>query len=288
MRVCVPLIAFALLACGCGKPAEPTAPAPVTPPADTAVQPAPERAAQDGIRLPESLAAQPLGEKEEHVIFLNVNEHGKVNLMPDDQWKDAQGHMISTLDNSVQVENFLKRRAKEDRAAAGPRNKDKLRSLIVLRVHKDTPYEKTYAIMKAASKAGYERFQMRARRSPAGGAGQIALSFPKPDDGAIPDPLAEIPVRYTATVRSADNGTVEKITLREEGAPNLGTDLGPSTAALNDKLKAITAEHKGMAPKLTIEIDGKLLHAYVVQLLDAGIMGGFADVTPVHIDPAVR
>jgi biopolymer transport protein ExbD len=114
------------------------------------------------IKLPEAYAAKALSQTDEYVIYLNVNEQGKVLLAPSDQYKDSEGTVISTLDNPDQVRNFLKRRAKEDRDAAGPANKDKpLRSVIILRVHEKCPFEKTYGIMKACRQAEYLRVQLR-------------------------------------------------------------------------------------------------------------------------------
>ena len=43
-----------------------------------------------------------------------------VILTPSDQYKDSEGNVVSTLDNPAQLTTFLKRRAKEDRTAAGP------------------------------------------------------------------------------------------------------------------------------------------------------------------------
>jgi biopolymer transport protein ExbD len=115
------------------------------------------------IKLPSALAAKALPATEDYAIYLNVNEQGKVILAPSDQYKGAEGDTVTTLDNPAQVEVFLKRRAKEDRDAAGPANKDKpLRSIIILRVHKDCPFEKTYAIMKACRRSDYLRVQLRA------------------------------------------------------------------------------------------------------------------------------
>jgi biopolymer transport protein ExbD len=114
------------------------------------------------IKLPRAVAAKALGQGEDYLIFLNVTDQGKVRLAPTDQTTDADGNVISTLDNPAQVENFLKNRAKEDRAAAGPANKDKpLRSIVILRVHEDCPFDKTYAIMKACRRAEYLRVQLR-------------------------------------------------------------------------------------------------------------------------------
>jgi biopolymer transport protein ExbD len=116
------------------------------------------------IKLPEALAAKALDKSEEYAIYLNVNEQGKVILAPSDQYKDSEGNVISTLENPAQVEVFLKRRAREDRDGAGPANRDKpLRSVIILRVHKDCAFEKTYGIMKACRRAEYARVQLRAQ-----------------------------------------------------------------------------------------------------------------------------
>lgn len=118
------------------------------------------------IKLPAAIAAKAISEREEYAIFLNVNDQGKVILASTDQYKDSEGKVTDTLDNAEQVRLFLTRRAKEDIAAAGPANKDKPpRSVIILRVHKECSFEKTYAIMKACRQAGYLKVQLRAIRS---------------------------------------------------------------------------------------------------------------------------
>lgn len=116
------------------------------------------------IKLPEAVVAKALGQSEDYAIFLNVNEQGKVILAPSDQYKDPEGNVVTTLDNQAQVLNFLRKRAKEDRAAMGPANADKpLRSIIILRVHKECAWEKTYGVMKACRQAEYLRVQLRAQ-----------------------------------------------------------------------------------------------------------------------------
>jgi biopolymer transport protein ExbD len=115
------------------------------------------------IKLPKALAAKALDKSEDYAIYLNVNEKGQVILAPVDQYTDSAGNVTTTLDNPDQVKSFLKRRAKEDRAAAGPANADKpLRSVIIMRVHERCSFEKTYAIMKACRQADYLRVQLRA------------------------------------------------------------------------------------------------------------------------------
>ena len=117
------------------------------------------------IKLPKAIAAKALEQSVEYAIYLNVNEKGQVILPPTEEIKDSTGQVISTLDNSEQVRVWLTRRAKEDLAAAGPANKDKgPRSVIILRVHRDCAFEKTYAIMRACRSAGYLKVQLRAIR----------------------------------------------------------------------------------------------------------------------------
>jgi biopolymer transport protein ExbD len=116
------------------------------------------------IKLPKAIAAKAITQAESYTIFLNVNTEGKVILSPGDQYKDSEGRTTETLDNAAQVESFLKRRANEDRYAVGAAaNKDQpLRSVIILRVHKECRFEKVYPIMKACRLAGYLRVQLRA------------------------------------------------------------------------------------------------------------------------------
>jgi biopolymer transport protein ExbD len=116
------------------------------------------------IQLPQAITAKMLEKGEDYAIYLNVNKQGYVVLAPSDQYKDSEGNVISTLENEAQVLSFLKFRAREDRQA-DPANKDKaLRSVIILRVDKDCPFEKTYGIMKACRQAEYLRVQLRVER----------------------------------------------------------------------------------------------------------------------------
>jgi biopolymer transport protein ExbD len=108
------------------------------------------------IKLPEAIAAKAL-EKGGDIFFLNVNEQGKVLLTPD-QREGSQ----TTLDNAEQVKNYMLREAGREKAKTG---QEKPQVVIVLRVDRATPFEKTYAIMKACRQAGYEKVQLRVLRS---------------------------------------------------------------------------------------------------------------------------
>lgn len=121
------------------------------------------------IKLPKALAAKTIEKTDDYVIYLNVNEQGKVLLPPTEQYRDSTGKETTVLDTPVNVEIYLKRKAKEEEARAGPGNKDKTaRSVIILRVHERCPFEKTYGIMKACRAAGYLRVQLRAELAGSG------------------------------------------------------------------------------------------------------------------------
>lgn len=110
------------------------------------------------IKLPEANAAKALEKSEDDPFFLNVNEQGHVLLSPNQQEGD-----VARLDNEIQVENYMKRRAAEDKRAAEAKGEkwEKPTRTLILRVHKLTAFGKTYAIMKACRKAGYEKVQLR-------------------------------------------------------------------------------------------------------------------------------
>lgn len=127
---------------------------------------------------------------------------------------------------------------------------------------------------------------------PADTEGQIALTLPKEEGGpsnAIPSPVDDNkPKHYIVRVESADNGTIGKMTLTEEGSADAtGTDL-PSVTAYRDKLRELSQGLGGKPGKVTLELGNKLLQAYVVQLVDTGIRAGFTDISPVPIDKKDR
>ncbi|MBA4063930.1 MAG: hypothetical protein C0501_09500 [Isosphaera sp.] len=139
--------------------------------------------------------------------------------------------------------------------------------------------------------------------------GQIRMALPPPDMGdsrssTPPSPADEKPMKWAVVVLATDNGQIAKMTLREEGATDdRGEDLGASVATgLLPRIKKLADEDKRRRdaaaaekpprtippPKLTLEIGEKLLHAYVVQLMDASVQAGFTDIAPVPIDKKNR
>jgi biopolymer transport protein ExbD len=122
--------------------------------------------------------------------------------------------------------------------------------------------------------------------------GQLALALPREDGSRSVQPLrdvAEKPSTYVVRVVAAENGTIEKVTISEEGGV-AAKDLGPKVESVRDELKAVAAglTRENRTGKLTLELDEKLVQEYVVQLMDTGVRAGFADLSPVPLDPRKR
>jgi biopolymer transport protein ExbD len=111
----------------------------------------------DAVKLPKAIAAKALDKSDKDVIFLNVNSEGRVLLTPNQRLGD-----VDTLDNEVQVQNYMIQQANLEKRRSG---KDKPEAVLVLRVDKNTYFEKTYAIMRACRAAGYQKVELRAERS---------------------------------------------------------------------------------------------------------------------------
>lgn len=117
--------------------------------------------------------------------------------------------------------------------------------------------------------------------------GRLPLKLSPADSDPIP-----LQTRYIVRVTANRGGAIANIAVRDEAAAGW-TDLGTDHRALIEELNRRSAGQGKLPyglfpPKLTIEIGGKLLQAYVVQILDVAIQAGFADVALVPIDPADR
>ncbi len=108
------------------------------------------------IKLPEAIAAKALEKDAGDPIFLNINEKGQVLLPPSDRIGDND-----TLDNPVQVENYLKQRAKEEMRKT---KKETPEATLILRIDKETPFAASYPLMRACRMAGYSKVELRAIR----------------------------------------------------------------------------------------------------------------------------
>lgn len=110
----------------------------------------------DTIKLPEAVAAKPIGSRDPDTIFLNVNKKGVVLLAP---LQIAFNGGRETLDNPIQVLNFMKRQHEEDIRTSPDK---KPRRSVILRVDEATPWELTHGIMEKIQLAGYSQVKLRA------------------------------------------------------------------------------------------------------------------------------
>ena len=120
---------------------------------------------------------------------------------------------------------------------------------------------------------------------PAPTEGQIAMTLPKEEGGealVAPSPFDDKPVRYIVKVEADSGGQIKKMTLKEAGSADEPKDLGVKIEAYRDELQKLLKANEGKPPpKLTLEIEPKLIQEYVVQLLDVGVRVGFTDIAPV-------
>ena len=129
---------------------------------------------------------------------------------------------------------------------------------------------------------------------PADTEGQIALTLPKDEGGpntSIPNVMDDKkPKHFLVQVHAAEGGAIASMRLSEEGENLKVTDLGANVATYRDELKKLSQQltAAGHTGKVTLEIDAKLLQAFVVQLIDTGIRAGFTDISPVPIEKNKR
>jgi biopolymer transport protein ExbD len=312
MRPLLVCLTFLALAVGCAKPpagAPPASPAlggtapPVAKPNPPPAEPAREQQHPDGIKLADSHSAKAVDRTEDRLIFLNVNSKGQVLLSPLDRTKDAE-----SLDNPVQVRAYLQRRAAEEVRPAVPDDEapPPLRTAVVFRIDKDTPFGKVHPLLKECFWTGFVKVRLRASRLPDGSEGQFALTLRDPDfvGPELLTPSA-LPLKYTATVWAGKRGEIVKIMVRREQGgsvlpeidliaadpkplPDLKVDVEADVEALAKKLKELRTAHKDKPSVLNLTLDESLLFGHVVQLIDAGTRAGFADVLPVALDPKTR
>jgi biopolymer transport protein ExbD len=123
--------------------------------------------------------------------------------------------------------------------------------------------------------------------------GQIAMALPKQEGGAdaIPSPTDEKPEVFVVRVEAASNGTIARMSISQKDAVDArSVDIGADVKTLQSELKSRYQSVKGdkTKAKLSLEIDDKLIHEYVVQLLDHSIRAGFTNVAPMPLDPMKR
>jgi len=114
--------------------------------------------------------------------------------------------------------------------------------------------------------------------------GQLAMQLPPPEQGggaAMPDPFGDKPAKYIVRVTANASGQIARMSLKEEGSASPPTDLGADLSRYMNALKDAMQRHQERGAKLTLELDGRLLHEYVVSLMDHALRAGFTDISPI-------
>ena len=111
----------------------------------------------DQVKLPEAVSAKALDKSQDEVIYLNINAEGKL-IKPPIEIREGEP---ATLDNAIQVENYMKQRAAIE---VEKTKKTRPEAMIILRIHKETPFGLSYPIIKACRTAGYTKVELRAIR----------------------------------------------------------------------------------------------------------------------------
>lgn len=121
--------------------------------------------------------------------------------------------------------------------------------------------------------------------------GQILLGLPTDAKGPTDLGVLDIgaPLRLSVRVTATESGTVEQITLLEDGAV-APKDFGSDVTAYYAELRAISARcaAAGRPAKLLLALHPKLLQDYVMQFVDLGAGAGFTEIAPVPLDPTTR
>ncbi len=142
---------------------------------------------------------------------------------------------------------------------------------------------------------------------PAPTEGQIALTLPKDEGGGTSTNISAIdenkPIHFIFRVEATKEGQIASINVTQEGSAAAATELkvgarknekGDPTIDLAQEFAAEMRERQAQAArekktgKATLEIGNKLLQGYVVQLVDAGVRNGFADISPVPVEKKDR
>jgi biopolymer transport protein ExbD len=115
----------------------------------------------EDIKLPIAQSARPMDKAEVDVLFLNVDQHGKLMVPGRDQ-------PLTTL---PQIRVYLRQFYADAKRAAEERGdkSGRVKTTVVIRADKRTTYRTIYELLQLCKDIGYQRLQLRAL-SQAGGA----------------------------------------------------------------------------------------------------------------------
>jgi len=99
------------------------------------------------VLLPVAQMAKPISRDDADVLFVNVDQDGKVLIL---------GEAPKDLDAT---RLWLDNRALEAKTKSGDNS---IRTAIVVRAHRDASYDSVYRLMQACKDKGFKRFKLRA------------------------------------------------------------------------------------------------------------------------------
>ena len=99
------------------------------------------------VLLPVAQMAKPISRDDADVLFVNVDQDGKVLIL---------GEAPKDLDAT---RLWLDNRALEAKTKSGDNS---IRTAIVVRAHRDASYDSVYRLMQACKEKGFKRFKLRA------------------------------------------------------------------------------------------------------------------------------
>jgi biopolymer transport protein ExbD len=99
------------------------------------------------VLLPVAQMAKPITADDSDVLFLNVDQDGKVLILGEPP-KDLDATRL-----------WLDNRALEAKSKSGD---GPIRTAIVVRAHRDASYDSVYRLMQACKEKGFKRFKLRA------------------------------------------------------------------------------------------------------------------------------
>lgn len=95
---------------------------------------------------------------------------------------------------------------------------------------------------------------------------------------------ANDPARFAVRVDAAENGRITRLSFRDLDAVVAETkEFGTDVAGLKKHLRQVYDGLKGKPARLTLEVDARLAHASVVQLIDVGVAAGFTNIAPMPL-----
>ena len=99
------------------------------------------------VLLPVAQMAKPISRDDADVLFVNVDQDGKVLILGEPP-KDLDATRL-----------WLDNRALEAKTKSGDNS---IRTAIVVRAHRDASYDSVYRLMQACKDKGFKRFKLRA------------------------------------------------------------------------------------------------------------------------------